>query len=144
MDFEASGTATQIDIETENGYRPEEAIRFGAFLLLPRQQLLFKHSQPVPLGSRAMSLLVALASRPGELLEKAELLAMAWPKAVVEECNLRAQIVALRRALENDEDFSCIVTVPGRGYRFTAHVTVQTAPQTIVPPPEPVAAITDS
>ncbi|WP_122669355.1 ATP-binding protein [Pseudomonas viridiflava] len=144
MDFEASGTATQIDFATDKGPGPEEAIRFGAFVLLPRQQVLFKHSQPVPLGSRAMSLLVALASRPGELLEKAELLAVAWPKAVVEECNLRAQIVALRRALGDDEDFSCIVTVPGRGYRFSAPVTVQTAPQVVAPPPEPVAAIQDA
>ncbi len=37
------------------------------------------------------------------MLEKAELIACAWPKLVVEECHLRAQIVALRRALREDD-----------------------------------------
>lgn len=54
---------------------------------------------------------------------------------VVEECNLRAQIVALRRALGDDGNFSYIVTVPGRGYRFVAPVTVQTASEETLPVP---------
>ncbi|EPM46870.1 ATP-binding protein [Pseudomonas syringae] len=127
MDFEASGPGTMADIRTSESFQSQHAIRFGSFVLHPQQQLLFKNAQPVPLGSRAMSLLVAFATRPGELLEKAELLTLAWPRAVVEECNLRAQIVTLRRALEDQEDFNYIVTVPGRGYRFSAPVSVQPA-----------------
>lgn len=125
MDFEASGQNEMAIQETGEASRSNEAIHFGPFTLLPREYLLLKDSQPVPLGSRAMALLVAFATRPGELLEKAELLALAWPRAVVEECNLRAQIVALRRALDADENY--IVTVPGRGYRFVAPVSVQQA-----------------
>ena len=103
-------------------FNSEGALRFGAFVLYPRQHLLLKNGEPVSLGSRALDLLIAMASRPGELLEKSELIAHAWPKVIVEECNLRAQIVALRRVLSEDESgFEYIVTVPGRGYRFVAH-----------------------
>lgn len=103
-------------------FNSESAVRFGAFILFPRQHLLLKHGEPVSLGSRALDLLIAMAARPGELLEKSELIACAWPKVIVEECNLRAQIVALRRVLSEDESgFEYIVTVPGRGYRFVAH-----------------------
>ncbi|MDC3740033.1 winged helix-turn-helix domain-containing protein [Pseudomonas syringae pv. syringae] len=134
MDFEASGHDEMAIQETGEASRSDDAIHFGSFTLLPREYLLLKDSQPVPLGSRAMALLVAFAKRPGELLEKAELLTLAWPRAVVEECNLRAQIVALRRALDAEENY--IVTVPGRGYRFVAPVSVQSAVR-----PEPAAQV---
>ncbi|RMP52287.1 LuxR family transcriptional regulator [Pseudomonas savastanoi pv. retacarpa] len=137
MDFETGGPGKTVDIRTRDALQGQEAIRFGSFVLHPQQQLLFRHSQPVPLGSRAMSLLVAFATRPGELLEKAELLTLAWPKAVVEECNLRAQIVTLRRTLEEQDDFTYIVTVPGRGYRFSAPVSVQPATAPALPAPAP-------
>lgn len=103
---------------------PDSTIGFGPFLLLARQHVLLRNGEPVTLGSRALYLLIALVTRAGELLEKSELISFAWPKVVVEECNLRAQIVALRRALGDDGNFSYIVTVPGRGYRFVAPVTV--------------------
>ncbi|MDF0733088.1 winged helix-turn-helix domain-containing protein [Pseudomonas entomophila] len=106
---------------------PENALCFGPFVLYPQQQLLFKHGEPVHLGSRALQLLVTLASRSGELLEKNELLALVWPKVVVEECNLRAQMTTLRRVLGDEGDFTHIVTVPGRGYRFVAPVSVREA-----------------
>lgn len=110
----------------------DEAICFGPYMLLPKQHVLLKNGEAVSLGSRALLLLIALASRAGELLGKAELLALVWPRLVVEECNLRAQIVTLRRALGEDGDFGYIVTVPGRGYRFVAPVAIQ--PHTLALP----------
>jgi predicted ATPase/DNA-binding winged helix-turn-helix (wHTH) protein len=98
-----------------------DEIRFGEFVLLPQQQVLLRNGEPVPLGSRAMLLLIALASRPRELLEKKQLLDHVWPRLVVEECNLRAQVLALRRALGDCADV--IVTVAGRGYRFVAPIS---------------------
>jgi hypothetical protein len=62
-----------------------QIIRFGKFVLHTRQQLLFKEGAPVALGTRAMTLLIALSSRPGQLLEKSELIAIVWPKVFVEE-----------------------------------------------------------
>lgn len=96
---------------------------FGSFSLHRKQRQLFRNAVPIAIGSRALDLLIALTERPGELLEKAELIACAWPKVVVEECNLRAQIVALRRALREDDGAEYIVNIPGRGYRFTASTT---------------------
>src|SRR5690606_15581085 len=87
-----------------------------------QRYLLLKQGEPVALGSRALELLIALTSRPGVLLEKSELMARAWPRVIVEECNLRAQIVALRRALREPNACESIATVPGRGYRFVAPV----------------------
>ncbi len=50
--------------------------------------------------------------------------AAVWPETVVEDSNLNVQIAALRRVLdEGRTERSCIQTIPGRGYRFTAPVT---------------------
>ena len=46
-----------------------------------------------------------------------------WPRTVVESSNLPVQIAALRRVLDKGRiERSCIQTIPGRGYRFTAPV----------------------
>ncbi|WP_288406354.1 winged helix-turn-helix domain-containing protein [uncultured Pseudomonas sp.] len=100
-----------------------DTFRFGCFSLHRKQRLLMRNDVPIAVGSRALDLLIAFAERPGEVLEKAELIACAWPKLVVEECNLRAQIVALRRALREDDGAEYIVNIPGRGYCFTASAT---------------------
>src|SRR4029077_7049496 len=47
-----------------------------------------------------------------------------WPVTVVEDNNLNMQIAALRRLLDHGRlEGTCIQTVAGRGYRFTAPVT---------------------
>jgi len=97
---------------------------FGGFTLIPRQRVLLNNGEPVTIGNRALSLLIALVARPGELLEKTELMALVWPRLVVEECNLRAQVVALRRALGGDQP-GYVLTIPGRGYRFVAPVSLK-------------------
>lgn len=108
---------------------PAVKIHFGPFELLPQRHRLLKHGQPVRLGNRALTLLIALASRPGELLEKTELLDIAWPRLVVEECNLRTQIKTLRRALGDDASVY-IATAAGQGYRFVAPTWVERSPVT--------------
>lgn len=109
-------------------------IHFGPYRLLPKRHQLLKHGQPVNLGNRALTLLIALASRPGELLQKTELLHIAWPKLVVEECNLRTQIKTLRRTLGDDESFY-IATAPGLGYRFVAPTWFERTPKALVKEP---------
>ncbi|MDL2184993.1 winged helix-turn-helix domain-containing protein [Pseudomonas sp. ChxA] len=109
-------------------------IHFGPFHLLPQRHLLLKHGHPVNLGSRALALLIALASRPGELLHKHQLLDIAWPKLVVEECNLRTQIKTLRRAL-GDVDSFYIATAAGQGYRFVAPTWFDREPLPVVKQP---------
>jgi len=101
----------------------ELTFTFGPFRLFPRQQLLLQGENPLPLGSRAFEILVALVEHAGEVVDKDALIARVWPGLTVEESNLRAQINAVRRALaEGGTGEKYIVTVPGRGYRFVATV----------------------
>ena len=54
-------------------------------------------------------------------MSKADLLARAWPDAIVEEGNLTVQIAALRKALgQADDGQDWILTVPRVGYRLVA------------------------
>lgn len=100
-----------------------EDIRFGSFRLLPRQRQLLLGEMPVSLGSRAFDLLMALVKRQGQLVTKDDLMSEVWPGRTVEESNLPAQISALRKALGGSADsLLYLQTVPGRGYRFVAHI----------------------
>jgi DNA-binding winged helix-turn-helix (wHTH) protein len=82
------------------------------------------NATPVALGSRALDLLAFLVRRKGELVSKDEIMAVVWPGKVVEEANLNVQISKLRHILDhNRAQGSCIQTVTGYGYRFTADVT---------------------
>ena len=103
-------------------------IAFGAYRLLPIQFLLLEGDKPVPLGSRALEILIALLERPGELVTKQELMDRVWPNVFVEPANLTVHISALRRALRDGRDGNrFIINIPGRGYRFVAsiHVSMQ-------------------
>jgi DNA-binding winged helix-turn-helix (wHTH) protein len=94
-------------------------ILFGPFRLLPAQFLLLEGDKPVPLGSRALELLIALIERPGELVSKQELMARVWPNIFVEPANLTVHISALRRTLRDGRDGNrFIINIPGRGYCF--------------------------
>ncbi|KQU66031.1 MULTISPECIES: winged helix-turn-helix domain-containing protein [unclassified Rhizobacter] len=111
---------------TERTAALAQPLRFGPagrFELRPAEYRLLVDGQPATLGGRALDLLMALATRPGQLLTKGELLDLVWPGLVVEENNLRVQVNTLRRLLGED----VIATVPGRGYRFS--VAVQAGPQ---------------
>src|SRR5262249_8669128 len=100
-----------------------QAIAFGPFRLLPAQRTLFEDDRPLRLGSRALDILIALAESAGELVSKDDLVARAWPKAFVEDANLRVHVAALRKVLgEGPSGSRYIATVPGRGYRFVAPV----------------------
>src|SRR5580704_819463 len=48
-------------------------VSFGPFRLLPTQFLLLEGDKPVPLGSRALEILIVLLERPRELVSKQEL-----------------------------------------------------------------------
>ena len=83
-------------------------------------------ARPVSLGSRATDILLLFLQRPGDLITKNEIMEAVWPNTAVEESNLPVQIAAVRRALDNDRDGgSTILTVPGRGYRFTLPVRLE-------------------
>jgi DNA-binding winged helix-turn-helix (wHTH) protein/tetratricopeptide (TPR) repeat protein len=76
----------------------------------------------VPLPAKVFDLLLFFASNPGRPLLKNEILSAVWPDTFVEESNLNQNVFLLRKALAPDGD-SLIVTLPRRGYQFTADVT---------------------
>lgn len=111
----------------------------GRYALEAAERRLLADGQPLPLVGRAFDLLVALASRPGHLYSKSQLLDLVWPGLVVEEANLHVQVSQLRKLLGRE----AVATVPGRGYRFAASVqrSAERAAAT-EPPASPPAAAT--
>jgi TolB-like protein len=96
-------------------------INFGRFSLDLARGGLLRDGKPVPLGNRALDILVILASANGEIVTKDQLMAQVWPGRVVEENNIQVHVSALRKALDDGSTTgSCVVTVPGRGYRLVA------------------------
>lgn len=88
--------------------------------------MLLLDDRPVRVGGRALDILTVLIERAGDVVGKRELLARVWPDTVVEESNLKVNMVALRRALEAEPGApQCIATVVGRGYRFIAPVQLE-------------------
>ena len=90
---------------------------------------MFRGSEPLALGRRAIALLRVLVERPGAVISKDALITAAWPHQAVEESNLTVQIAALRRILsEAPGGDRWIETMPRRGYRYLGPVI--TEPQT--------------
>ncbi|WP_166454834.1 ATP-binding protein [Duganella aquatilis] len=111
----------------------EREYLFGPFRFIPAQQSLLRGETSLRLSSRALEVLATLLERPGELVSKSELIARVWPKSIVEDCNLKVHVAALRRALDEGEGHHYVGTVSGRGYRFVAPVSCH--PLTAHPPP---------
>jgi DNA-binding winged helix-turn-helix (wHTH) protein/Tol biopolymer transport system component len=99
---------------------------FGGFRLDTALHVLVSPSgEPLPLPSRAFAALRYLVERAGEIVDKSALMTAVWPTTVVAENNLNQCILALRKALgESAGERRFILTVPGRGYKFVAPVTV--------------------
>src|SRR6202046_4210828 len=110
--------------------QPKDVLSFGPFSLFAAERLLKKAEEPIPLGGRALDILIALAERAGEVVTHKELISTVWPDVTVEEANLRFQMAALRKALGDGRDGARYVSnVAGRGYCFVAPVTRSSAKQ---------------
>jgi predicted ATPase/DNA-binding winged helix-turn-helix (wHTH) protein len=96
---------------------------FGPFELWCDQRVLLRDGEALPLGGRALDLLIFLVSRPGEVVTKKQLIDHAWPDAIVEEGSLRVHVAAIRKAL-GDGKFGnrYIANIQGRGYSFVGSV----------------------
>src|ERR1700720_3129029 len=93
------------------------AIEFGRFRVLPRRREFLIEGRPVELGGRAFDVLMTLIEARGAVISKDALMKRVWPDRIVEENNLQAQILALRRAFAADRDL--IRRIAGRGSQFT-------------------------
>ncbi|MGZ3497897.1 MAG: winged helix-turn-helix domain-containing protein [Vulcanimicrobiaceae bacterium] len=111
---------------------------FGPFRLDAQRLLLVLNDEPLPLGPKVVETLLALVEHSGEVLSKNELLDRVWPDGFVEEANLAQNIYVIRKALKAHWTVDAIATVPRRGYRFVAPVTLLEPDQVHVSQPQPV------
>src|SRR3984885_12508383 len=109
----------------------QDVLSFGPFSLCVAERLLKKADEPIPLGGRALDVLIALAERAGEVVPHKELIATVWRGVTVEDANLRAHVAAVRKALGDGRGGAHYVTnVSSMGYCFVAPVTRSSARQT--------------
>jgi DNA-binding winged helix-turn-helix (wHTH) protein len=109
--------------------------RFGPFVLDVADRSLKRHGAPIPLTPKIFDLLVALVENAGRLVEKDALLRTVWPDVAVEEGNLTKGVFMLRQVFETEGGLAYIESVPKRGYRFMAPVSVaQEQPVSVVSP----------
>jgi DNA-binding response OmpR family regulator len=101
---------------TAAGEAVQETYALGPILVNIKNKLLFHGNEPVRLGRRSITLLLALVERRGAVVSKRTLIEAAWPNQVVEEANLSVQIAALRRVLgQTPGGDRWIETLPRRG-----------------------------
>src|SRR5437879_2376107 len=110
-------------------FQPEDVLSFGPFSLFVAGRLLKRADEPIPLGGRALDVLIALTERAGDVVSYRELISIAWRNVTVDEANLRVQVATLRKALSDGEHGARYITnVAGRGYCFVAPVSRSTGP----------------
>src|ERR1700687_4040567 len=98
-------------------------LQFGPFELSSRERVLRRDGIVLPLGSRALDILIYLAERPGEVIAKQELMDHVWSDVTVEEGSLRVHVAAIRKALGDGQSGNrYIANIKGRGYAFVGTV----------------------
>jgi predicted ATPase/DNA-binding winged helix-turn-helix (wHTH) protein len=106
-----------------------KVLSFGPFELSIGNRLLTNGAKVVPLGARAMDLLIVLVEQANKVIGRRTLIERVWPKRGAEQVSLRVHISALRKALDqSDPGRRYIANVPGRGYSFVAPVTSLSSP----------------
>ena len=108
-----------------NSLQPTDTRTFrfeGVALDLARGSLCGANGE-IQLRPKSLEVLRYLVSNPGRLVAKDELLGAVWPDVTVTEESLTRCISDIRLALQ-DREARIIKTVPKRGYRFDAAVSV--------------------
>ena len=101
-----------------------KVLSFGPFELSIGNRLLINGTKVVPLGARAMDILIVLVEQANQVVSRRTLIEQVWPKRGADDVSLRVHISALRKALaQNDPTRRYITNVPGRGYSFIVPIT---------------------
>lgn len=101
----------------------EGDFRLGEWLICPVLNTVQKDGKSVRLEHKFMRVLVCLASRPGEVVSKEELIRTVWADTFVTDDVLTRAISELRRILNDDAKNPRIIeTVAKNGYRLIAPV----------------------
>jgi pimeloyl-ACP methyl ester carboxylesterase len=109
---------------------------FGPFTLDPVSGHLYRDGTIVPLTPKAFAVLHHLATQPGRLFSKQELLEAVWPGVFVGDAVLKVAVREIRKALGDDAQAPRFIeTAHRRGYRLIP------APATEAPAPVPPASV---
>ena len=101
-----------------------KVLSFGPFELSIGNRLLTNGTKVVPLGGRAMDILMVLVEQADKIVSRRTLIERVWPKRGADKVSLRVHISALRKALaQSDPTRRYISNVPGRGYNFAVPIT---------------------
>ena len=123
--------------------RHKSVVRFGAYEVSFQSGELRKAGLRIRVQQQPMKLLEILLERPGEVVTREELRNRVWPNESFGDFDqaLNIAIGKLRNALgDSAENPRCIETLPKRGYRFIADVSVVDAD---VHPKQPESAARD-
>jgi len=115
--------------------------RFGPFELNTGEELLWRNGARVKIQDLPYRLLVMLLERPGEIVSREEVRQRLWRENTFVEFDnsLGVAIRKVRDSLNDDAEAPRYVeTVPRRGYRFVAPVTVLLSG---IPTPAPILAV---
>jgi DNA-binding winged helix-turn-helix (wHTH) protein/tetratricopeptide (TPR) repeat protein len=116
------------------------ALAFGPFVAEPDTGRLLESGRAVSLAPKPFETLYYLASHPGRVVPKTELMERLWPGTFVTDDVLVQCVVEIRRALHDPAKAPRYVqTVPRRGYQFLAAVRESGNGQP-APAPAPTAA----
>ncbi len=109
------------------------SLRIDGRTVSPSLNRIGEGSGCVQVEPRVMHVLVCLASRPGAVISRRELLDTVWPKVVVKEEALTHVISQLRRAFDDDPRNPRIIeTIRKGGYRLIASVEDDLSPATVL------------
>jgi DNA-binding winged helix-turn-helix (wHTH) protein len=104
-------------------------LRIDGWLVQPTLNLLTRDDASVRLRAQLMDLLLCLASRPGRVFAKEDLVAEVWEGRWIAQSALSRCVAELRAALGDDAQRPRVIqTITKRGYRLIAPVEVVTVP----------------
>jgi DNA-binding winged helix-turn-helix (wHTH) protein/Tfp pilus assembly protein PilF len=109
-----------------------EGATVGAWRVSARAGRLSRQGVERTVEPKVMDLLVLLASRPGEVITREEIVGALWPETIVGDDTLARVVSKLRKAFDDDAKTPAFVeTISKRGYRLIAEVDL--APAAVMP-----------
>lgn len=102
-----------------------EIIRFGSFEIDMARNELRDAGAAIEVEPQVFSLIAFLASKPGRVLSRDEIIDSVWNGRIVSDSAISTRINAARQALGDDGKSQRVIrTVPRRGFLFVPEIEV--------------------
>ena len=120
----------------------QRAISFADFQLDPARGELSRDGVPIQLEPKVLDLIVWLATHPGQLVSRDDLIEHVWNGRIVSDSAISSAINAARTALGDSGSVQRLIkTVPRRGFRFEGDVAHTRTAKPAVAPDKPSVAV---